>query len=1046
MLLKQVKKQRTGISTSAHCLLLSPPDKVYLKGKPVTLTEEWMNRAIRALLMGALLVSAASHTVRASVIATQRDVINGKKNLADSLFLNMDEANTGLGAAVRSLLTDNTDMSNAAKATVLRSVISAVEHLPRARGLYDDVSAIELYSTLLTYDLIADKSVFSDLETTSLKNNIKLVLNHYSNPDNFAWDDARWSVGVTALRLIAAEALYSFIFQDDFDTDRFRIHSLRYLEKNIEEGIDDHGAWIPDSPGYLNDAIEYLIVAAKVFRNAGIHDAFVSERLRNLLTWGIRVMPSQGSNFIRGEFMMPSVGETEPNSSPASTAILAVNDIAVRDLGAAAALTWYWQTNGSPVSPLGLLFIDTAFQPEKPKPANGASGIGTVIFRDKSATSEESYLAVSFGGAENHAERNGFNHDDNGDFSFVWRGYPLIVHDGAGDDPGTRHLMNRSPWRHSLVLREGAGDSPMLPLRDLGSSTVRKDITGHDIVPTDLYTGGIRQLLMTPSVDYVSGDVRISQRGITADSYQRHFLFLKPDALLMWDQIESSFPLEWNIWAACDNIWAENNILHLHTVGNIDLQAHFAGDTTVDYLTEQYPQEITWDWPLVMRTEYGGGSIIAVCVNLFDEAIPDSITLADDLMGNILLGNVKPSLVGLLTVNERITTILGNNNIPGETLTYETAGSGDLTRYSMLILGDRMTTEHERLIRDYGWKINDFIERGGKVVVLGGKNIPWLSDCKSCTDTIPVPLVFGESSFVVTEGDASIKMHGDPIWHKPTQITGESWRVYTPKADSVGIAEQPPVLAYTIPVAWSDAWKVLASYPHAFPMIPHESQVYGRPSRIRVRHPASRDFFTLFLPRKIGNPTYLFDVKRIEQGFVSFADPTTTWEITAGETTWTDANLSVMIDSLGVRKLYAFDCTYIRLGTETIQADSPMSIYYSERDDNGVIMTATNNRVSCSRHELRPYAGTVRFDDLFGDISLERITYLSTLKVSGSDGIPLEGARIYQDGRLVGATDGSGSLPVRWTGSPPTLRIHYRGSETLANLVPGNVDALINRR
>jgi hypothetical protein len=141
--------------------------------------------------------------------------------------------------------------------------------------------------------------------------------------------------------------------------------------------------------------------------------------------------------------------------------------------------------------------------------------------------------------------------------------------------------------------------------------------------------------------------------------------------------------------------------------------------------------------------------------------------------------------------------------------------------------------------------------------------------------------------------------------------------------------------------------------------------------------------------------------------------------------------------------MYAFDCTYITIGEETIRAESPMSIYYSEATDSGVIMTAASNRISCSRHQLRPHAGTIAFSNMFGSISIERETFLSTLRVSDAGGTPVGKARVYQEGRFLGATDARGELPVRWNGAPPTIRVTRRGGEAIVTLVPGPVEAVI---
>ncbi len=1003
-----------------------------------------MIRTLRACFLSAFVMVWFAGTVSATVVANQRDIVNGKKNLADPLFLNVPGMDSGLGAAVRSQLTGSLPMSHTAKASILRSVIAAMEGLHGARGAVGDVSSRMLYESLLAFDLMSDKSVFGDAELSSIRSNMRQALEYYRDEEHVAWGDERWSVGAGALRIVACEALYSFAFPEDPVSDGFRTHSLRYLEKNLREGVDAHGAWLPDSPGVAGEAIEYAVIAAKVFRNTGIQNVFADPAMKRLLLWGVNIMPPQTPEAVRGRFTMPSVGTAVPGGSFAAQTFLAAADMAESDPETAAHLAWYWERCGRPVTPLGVIFYDTAIQALEPLQESRLTGAGAAVFRDNIGRTDESYFTISFGAPEGFADRSGSRHSDGGDFSFVWRGSPLVVHDGAGGGDSTEYIMNRNAWRHNVVTRQGAGDSPILPESVLFRDTVRKDLTGNAAGPADFFPDGVRQFMTTRTLDYVCGDVRLPGWDVPAAGHARHVLFIKPDALLVWDQVDSSFPLEWNCWTASDNSWAEGGVLHMHTPGNVDLQTYFAGETSLDFSAEPYPQEKTWDWPLALRAEYGRGAFTVLCFDVLrsPDAATENTGLAASILGNAVSRNGAPSLVGLVTVDSHLSSMLQSLGIPSETLSYEMAGAIDFSRYSALVIGGRLTAPQERILYDYGWKINEFASSGGSVVALGDNGLPWLSDNAGCQGTLPVMISLGKC--VIGSGDsAGLKLHDDPLWREPAVITADMWNPDTALADSESVPVEHPPLASTIPVAWSDSWKVLASAPHTFPMKPYEDTVFGRPSRVRVRHPASRDYFALFIPRRIGDPTYQFDIKDIGPGFVSFADPNTSWEVRAGGTVWTDANLSVLVDSLGVRTMYAFDCTFITIGEETIRADSPMSIYYSEATDSGVIMTAANNRISCSRHQLRPHAGTIAFSNMFGSISIERETFLSTLRVRDADGKPAGKARVYQEGRFIGATDARGELPVRWNGVPPTLRISCRGGEAIAALVPGPVEAVL---
>ncbi|MBT4482278.1 MAG: hypothetical protein HOC71_01210, partial [Candidatus Latescibacteria bacterium] len=558
-------------------------------------------------------------------------------------------------------------------------------------------------------------------------------------------------------------------------------------------------------------------------------------------------------------------------------------------------------------------------------------------------------------------------------------------------------------------------------------------------VPSDFYPDGISQFFPTDMVDYVSGPVRLSKSDMPASSHYRHFLFLKPDALLIWDQVESSIPLEWNLWVPAQNTWAEDNVLHVETKQDIDLQVYFAGDATLDLITEQYPEKITWDWPLVMRTEYGEGMIVFLCMDLFNHADSGGNKFVTEVFQNILSQKGKPTLAGLITGNSFFRQTLTQLGIPYEILDYEKISTENLSRYSFLAVGDSTSATQDRALCEFGWKIKDYIREGGFVIVMNRSPQKWLSGGISEEGIIPVPLTVGDCAVYLKEDDFKLALHNDSVWNEPNMITPDSWQQLITGTNSFLSTDSVSGLVSSIPVSWSDSWKALASVPQTFEIEPYPDRAYRKPSRIRVRHPASRDFFTLLLPRKTGE-SYLFDIDRIEPDFFSFADPTTNWEIKAGVTSWTDANLSVYITNSDGRTLYAFDCMFIQIGTETIQAASPMSIYYSETQDSGYLMTADNNILTFSKGEFKLHAGEMRLSGLLsGNISIERQTFVTGLKVDDERGEPVNLARVYRDARFIGSTDENGAIPIRWTGQPPMIRVHYRGKESLTRLVPGSV-------
>ncbi len=368
----------------------------------------------------------------------------------------------------------------------------------------------------------------------------------------------------------------------------------------------------------------------------------------------------------------------------------------------------------------------------------------------------------------------------------------------------------------------------------------------------------------------------------------------------------------------------------------------------------------------------------------------------------------------------------------------------------MLLIDSINSGQHESLLNDNIWKINNFIYDGGNAVLMcrlpsgyrtdyitGPGFIPEIIDLNRCTAKIPDRIDFKEN----------IMMNEDPVWLEPNIINPDSlfWWISGSSFVSDENTSEEAFPIY-IPVAWSDSWKVLASVKKSFPLKAYSNDVLGEPSRIRVKHPESKDFFTLLLPRKTGEP-YHFNITGHAQGFVSFEDPVTTWEIKAGETYWTDANLSVKIyREEGFETLYAFDCKYITSESEEISSDSPMTIYYSSKEDRGIIMTASNNTIKHNKGSMKLHAGEIYFYGLKNELSLERLVFVTDLRVADSNGNDIELADVYVDGAFVGSTDKDGRIPIRWKDQQPEAVVKFRGSESSAWLVPGEMEIVIRGR
>ena len=90
------------------------------------------------LYAGAVFPVQSGH---AGVLATDEVISNGKKNLADPLFSETVNFDAVFGDEVQYVLTDNKSLEQTVKVDILRSALTAQEHLPEAAFSLEDISA-----------------------------------------------------------------------------------------------------------------------------------------------------------------------------------------------------------------------------------------------------------------------------------------------------------------------------------------------------------------------------------------------------------------------------------------------------------------------------------------------------------------------------------------------------------------------------------------------------------------------------------------------------------------------------------------------------------------------------------------------------------------------------------------------------------------------------------------------------------------------------------------------------------------------------------------
>ena len=170
---------------------------------------------------------------------------------------------------------------------------------------------------------------------------------------------------------------------------------------------------------------------------------------------------------------------------------------------------------------------------------------------------------------------------------------------------------------------------------------------------------------------------------------------------------------------------------------------------------------------------------------------------------------------------------------------------------------------------------------------------------------------------------------------------------------------------------------------------------------------------------------------------------TSTLEVRAGDTSWTDATLSVSVVTHGDRQLLAVDCTHLMITDSEISSEIsstvPMTIFYNEGSDSGTITATDDARITFPNGSMSVHAGEFRFTGLTASPFIERSAFLSTVRVLDVNSTPVRDARVLVNGRFVGTTGDDGNLPIRWNGEPPTVRVVLGAEEATVVLTPGTV-------
>ncbi len=110
--------------------------------------------------------------------------------------------------------------------------------------------------------------------------------------------------------------------------------------------------------------------------------------------------------------------------------------------------------------------------------------------------------------------------------------------------------------------------------------------------------------------EYAAGDVQNWDVGLPAAFNTRHFIFLKPDVFVIWDQVRSSYPLQWNLHIPAESVTSAGKSIRIANREGVNLSLDFLQDEPLDWTLDWPLESIRADWPLVLRCPYGKGMFV----------------------------------------------------------------------------------------------------------------------------------------------------------------------------------------------------------------------------------------------------------------------------------------------------------------------------------------------------------------------------------------------------------------------------------------------------
>ena len=332
----------------------------------------------------------------------------------------------------------------------------------------------------------------------------------------------------------SAIGMFALTFPDNPESSGWLAHAIDEFNWQLDNSVMDDGFWSEGSR-YHGDVLRHLLPFAYALKRTNGIDMFANQRFKAMFEALIHYQTPLDAT-MGNVALLPALADSNWDNVWESVIFgWATSAYADSDPNFASRLKWAWQRAGSPFTIeysgsqiAGFLLTNHEVEAiAQPDLTSEVLTSGYTIFRDGFDSPDESYFLLS---VATYREHLGHHHWDNGSFSLYAWNTPLSL------DPGSYDYSLLWPWyqrskAHNQVL-----------------------FNDSDCVNTE--NGAVSNYLMSTDMDYVDADLT----NPTAAAYHRRVFFVKPSYYLIWDDIASVQPAQYQLHVLTENLDAPTTV------------------------------------------------------------------------------------------------------------------------------------------------------------------------------------------------------------------------------------------------------------------------------------------------------------------------------------------------------------------------------------------------------------------------------------------------------------------------------------------------------